>query len=167
LPQLLYTCYNSSRYLEELAHLGRATRGIAALGAAREEFIPVTDERVEVPLSGAVLPPELLEALARGVAAAFAPPQPATVAVEGADFLTAGQFADRLGVSRETVRRLAIADVLPCTVVCRGSRKTTRRYPRRFADDFAASGQDVIDLAEFAARWRARMAAAAAPSGSV
>ena len=24
-----------------------------------------------------------------------------------------------------------------------GSRKTTRRYPRRFADDFAASGQDV------------------------
>jgi len=50
--------------------------------------------------------------------------------------------------------------VLPCTVVCRGSRKTTRRYPRRFADDFAASGQDVSDLAEFAARWRARMALA-------
>jgi len=167
LPQLLYTCYNSSRYLEELVHPGCATKGIAALGATREEFIPVTDERAGVPLSGAVLPPELLEALARGVAAAFAPPQPATAAVEGADFLTAGQFADRLGVSRETVRRLAIADVLPCTVVCRGSRKTTRRFPRRFADDFAASGQDVTDLAEFAARWRARMAAAAAQSGSV
>ena len=148
-------------------HPGCATKGIAALGATREEFIPVTDERAEVPLSGAVLPPELLEALARGVAAAFAPPQPATAAAEGADFLTAGQFADRLGVSRETVRRLAIADVLPCTVVCRGSRKTTRRYPRRFVDDFAASGQDVTDLAEFAARWRARMAAAAAQSGSV
>ncbi len=148
-------------------HPGCATKGIAALGATREEFIPVTDERAEVPLSGAVLPPELLEALARGVAAAFAPPQPATAAVEGADFLTAGQFADRLGISRETVRRLAIADVLPCTVVCRGSRKTTRRFPRRFADDFAASGQDVTDLAEFAARWRARMAAAAAQSGSV
>ena len=108
----------------------------------------MTDERVEVPLSGAVFPPELLEALVRGVAAAFAPPQPAPPAADAADFLTAGQFADRLGVSRETVRRLAIADVLPCTVVCRGSRKTTRRYPRRFADDFAASGAagDVTDL---------------------
>ena len=84
------------------------------------------------------------------------------MAGEAADFLTAGQFAERLGVSRETVRRLAIADVLPCTVVCRGSRKTTRRYPRRFADDFAASGQDISDLAAFAARWRARMTAAAA-----
>ena len=121
----------------------------------------MTDERVEVPLPGAALPPELLEALARGVAAAFAPPQPApSVPGEAVDFLTAGQFAVRLGVSRETVRRLAIADVLPCTVVCRGSRKTTRRYPRRFADDFAASGQDVSDLAEFAAWWRARMTAA-------
>ena len=80
--------------------------------------------------------------------------------MEAVDFLTAGQFAVRLGVSRETVRRLAIADVLPCTVVCRGSRKTTRRYPRRFADDFAASGQDVSDLAEFAARWRAQVTAA-------
>ena len=88
----------------------------------------MTDERVEVPLPGAALPPELLEALARGVAAAFAPPQPApSAAGEAVDFLTAGQFAVRLGVSRETVRRLAIADVLPCTVVCRGSRKTTRR----------------------------------------
>ena len=121
----------------------------------------MTDERVEVPLPGAALPPELLEALARGVAAAFAPPQPApAIAGQTADFLTAGQFAGRLGVSRETVRRLAIADVLPCTVVCRGSRKTTRRYPRRSADDFAASGQDVSDLAEFAVRWRARMASA-------
>ena len=121
----------------------------------------MTDERVGVPLAGAALPPALLEALARGVAAAFAPPQPApSAAGEAVDFLTAGQFAVRLGVSRETVRRLAIADVLPCTVVCRGSRKTTRRYPRRFADDFAARGQDVSDLAEFAVRWRARMASA-------
>jgi hypothetical protein len=58
------------------------------------------------------------------------------------------------------VRRLAIAKVLPFTVVCRGSRKTTRRYPRRFADEFAASDLDVTDLAEFAAQWRARMARA-------
>jgi hypothetical protein len=115
---------------------------------------------VGAPASGATVPPELLEALAR-VVAALAPPQPAPAgAGEAVDFLTAGQFAVRLGVSRETVRRLAIADVLPCTVVCRGSRKTTRRYPRRFADDFAASGLDVSDLAEFAARWRARMTAA-------
>jgi hypothetical protein len=112
------------------------------------------------------LPPELLEALARGVAAAFAPPPVPPAAGEGPDFLTAGQLAARLGVSRETVRRLAIADVLPCTVVCEGKRKTTRRYPRRFADDFAASGQGVTGLAEFAARWRAQMITAAA-QGSV
>ena len=37
---------------------------------------------------------------------------------------------------------LAIAGELPCTVVCRDSRKTTRRYPRRFADESAASGVD-------------------------
>jgi hypothetical protein len=40
--------------------------------------------------------------------------------------------------------------------VSRGSRKTTRRYPRRFADEFAASGLEVADLTEFTARWRAR-----------
>jgi hypothetical protein len=126
----------------------------------------VTDERAVVPLPGSELTPELLEALARGVAAAFAPPPVPPAAGEGPDFLTAGQLAVRLGVSRETVRRLAIADVLPCTVVCEGRRKTTRRYPRRFADDFAASGQGVTDLAEFAARWRARMTAAAAQSNA-
>ena len=123
----------------------------------------MSDQQVTTPSDDLPMPPGLLEALARGVAAAFAPPQPAPSGPgEAVDFLTAGQFAVRLGVSRETVRRLAIADVLPCTVVCRGSRKTTRRYPRRFADDFAASGQDVSDLAEFAARWRAQMAAAKA-----
>ena len=123
----------------------------------------MSDQQVTTPSDDLPVPPGLLEALARGVAAALAPPQPVpSVPGEAVDFLTAGQFAVRLGVSRETVRRLAIADVLPCTVVCRGSRKTTRRYPRRFADDFAASGQDVSDLAEFAARWRAQMAAAKA-----
>ena len=93
--------------------------------------------------------------------AALAPPAPQPAQSrpdEAADFLTTSQFARRLGVSRETVRRLAIADVLPHTVVCRGVRKTTRRFPRRFADDFAASGLDVADLAGFAARWRARAA---------
>ena len=64
-------------------------------------------------------------------------------------------------MSRETVRRLAIAGVLPHTVVCRGARQTTRRFPRRFADDFAASGTDTADLAGFAARWRDRVAGVA------
>ena len=44
-------------------------------------------------------------------------------------------------------------------MVCRGTRKTTRRYPRRFADDFAASGLDTADLAAYAAQWRARVTA--------
>jgi excisionase family DNA binding protein len=75
------------------------------------------------------------------------------------DFLTAAQLAARLGVSRETVRRLAITGALPHTVVCGGVRKTTRRFPRRFADDFAASGLDTADLAVLAAAWRARVTA--------
>jgi excisionase family DNA binding protein len=108
------------------------------------------------------IPPELLETVARALAAAFVPPprQPAPPGTgQAPDFLTAAQLAARLGVSRETIRRLAIAGALPHTVVCRGTRKTTRRYPRRFADDFAASGLDTADLAAFAAQWRARVTA--------
>ena len=106
------------------------------------------------------VPPELLEAVARALAAALIPPPrrpPPSETEEPADFLTAAQLARRLGVSRETVRRLAIAGALPHTVVCQGARKTTRRYPRRFADEFAASGLDVADMAEFTTRWRARL----------
>jgi len=108
------------------------------------------------------VPPELLEAVARALAAALIPaprrpPPPETE--DSADFLTAAQLARRLGVSRETVRRLAITGALPHTVVCHGARKTTRRYPRRFADEFAASGLEVADLAAFAAAWRARVTA--------
>ena len=110
------------------------------------------------------VPPELLEAVARALAAALIPPprlpSPAEKE-EGSDFLTAAQLAQRLGVSRETVRRLAIAGALPHTVVCRGARKTTRRYPRRFAEEFAASGLEAADLAGFAAAWRARVTAPA------
>jgi len=109
-------------------------------------------------------PAELLETVARALAAALIPPprQPEPPSAEqAADFLTAAQLARRLGVSRETVRRLAIAGSLPHTVVCRGTRKTTRRFPRRFADEFAASGLDVADLAAFAAQWRARVTAPA------
>jgi excisionase family DNA binding protein len=109
------------------------------------------------------IPPELLETVARALASALIPPrEPELPAAEQTpDFLTAAQFAARLGVSRETVRRLAIAGALPHTVVCRGARKTTRRFPRRFADDFAASGLDVADLAGFATQWRARVSAPA------
>ena len=121
----------------------------------------VHDQPDRDPPVPAAVPPELLETVARALAAALIPPprQPAPPgAEEAADFLTAAQLARRLGVSRETVRRLAIAGALPHTVVCRGTRKTTRRYPRRFADEFAASGLDVADLAGFAARWRTRAA---------
>ena len=119
------------------------------------------DQQLQAPSADATaVPSELLEAVARAVVAALAPPpQPTTAPSEGnTDFLTTGEFARRLRLSRETVRRLAIADVLPHTVVCRGARKTTRRFPRRFADDFAASGLDVADLAGFAALWRASVA---------
>jgi hypothetical protein len=108
------------------------------------------------------IPSGLLETVARALAAAFVPPprQPEPSGTGPTpDFLTAAQLGARLGVSRETIRRLAIAGALPHTVVCRGTRKTTRRYPRRFADDFAASGLDVADLATFAAQWRARLTA--------
>jgi excisionase family DNA binding protein len=108
------------------------------------------------------VPPDLLETVARALTAALipAPRQPAPPGtVQAPDFLTAAQLAQRLGVSRETVRRLAIVGALPHTVICRGTRKTTRRYPRRFADDFAASGLDTADLAAFAAQWRARVTA--------
>ena len=111
------------------------------------------------------VPAELLEAVARALAAALIPPPrrppPPETEEEPADFLTAAQLARRLGVSRETVRRLAIAGALPHTVVCHGARKTTRRYPRRFAEEFAASGLEVADLAAFAAAWRARVTAPA------
>jgi excisionase family DNA binding protein len=111
------------------------------------------------------VPPELLEVVARALAAALIPPPRAPAPPEtedtAADFLTAVQLAQRLGISRETVRRLAIAGALPHTVVCQGARKTTRRYPRRFADEFAASGLEVADLAAFAAAWRARVTAPA------
>jgi excisionase family DNA binding protein len=114
-----------------------------------------------MPPAEVTVTPELLEAVARAVAAVLVPQQPQPAASgpeEAADFLTARQFAQQLGISHETVRRLAIAGELPCTVVCRGVRKTTRRYPRRFADEFAASGLDVADLAEFTTWWRARVA---------
>ena len=112
------------------------------------------------------VPPELLEAVAQALAAALIPPPrrpppPEPETEEPADFLTAAQLARRLGVSRETVRRLAIAGTLPHTLVCHGARKTTRRYPRRFAEEFAASGLEVADLAGFAAAWRARVTAPA------
>lgn len=71
------------------------------------------DQQLSMPsAAGAAMRPELLEAVARAVAAVLVPsqPQPAPApAGDAANFLTTAQFARRLGVSRETVRRLAIA----------------------------------------------------------
>ncbi len=107
--------------------------------------------------AGSAMMPELLEAAARALAAVLRPQAAPSHPAAAADFLTAKQLARRLGISHETVRRKAIAGELPSTVACWGSRKTTRRYPRRFADEFAASGLDVADLADFTARWRAQV----------
>ncbi|HEX5298636.1 MAG TPA: hypothetical protein VFW50_16760 [Streptosporangiaceae bacterium] len=41
-------------------------------------------------------------------------------------------------------------------MVCQGVRKTTCRYPQRFAEEFAASGLELAELAAFAAAWRPR-----------
>jgi hypothetical protein len=108
------------------------------------------------PADSLVISPAVLEAVVRAVMAGLASRQPAR-AEDAADFLTARQFGDRLGLSHETVRQLAIAGELPHTVVHRG-KQIRRRYPRAYADAFAASGMDVADLTEFTARWRASTA---------
>ncbi len=77
----------------------------------------------------AAVPPELLETVARALAAALIPPPrrpPPSETEQAADFLTAAQLARRLGVSRETVRRLAIAGALPHTV---GMPRRPQDYP--------------------------------------
>jgi hypothetical protein len=66
------------------------------------------------------IPPELLETVARALAAALIPPPrqpPPPDEKEAPDFLTGAQLAQRLGISRETVRRLAIAGALPHKVL--------------------------------------------------
>jgi len=72
---------------------------------------PPTPHPTDPPMVAA----ELLETVARALAAALipAPRQPEPPAVQEPDFLTAAQLAARLGVSRETVRRLAITGALP------------------------------------------------------
>jgi hypothetical protein len=44
-------------------------------------------------------------------------------------------------------------------LAARGARTNRRTMTRAFADEFAASGLDVADLAAFAAQWRARVTA--------
>src|SRR6266700_5808394 len=56
------------------------------------------------PLARAPVPPELLETVARALAAALIPPPrrpPPSETEQAADFLTAAQLAQRLGISRE------------------------------------------------------------------
>ena len=109
------------------------------------------------------VPAELLETVARALAAALIPRSPAarTARRQGAglpDRRAARRPARRLPGDGPAARdRRDVA----AYCVCRGTRKTTRRFPRRFADDFAASGLDVADLAAFAAAWRARITAPA------
>ena len=110
------------------------------------------------PADSLVISAGVLEAVVRAVMAGLASQQPPARAEDAADFLTARQLGDRLGLSHETVRQLAIAGELPHTVVHRG-KQIRRRYPRAYADAFAASGMDVADLTEFTARWRASTAA--------
>jgi hypothetical protein len=122
------------------------------------------DQQVTEPSGdGVTVTPELLEAVIRAVAAMFVPQQlpPTMPSPQAADFLTAKQFARRLGISHDTAQRLAIAGVLPRTVVCRGATRTTRRFPRRFTDEFAASGLGVANLAEFATAWLAQVSESA------
>jgi hypothetical protein len=118
------------------------------------------DQRVSIPSAdGVTVIPEPPEAVAGAVAAVLVPqhrPPPVPEPEETANFLTAEQFARRLGISHETVRRPAIEGVLPYTVVFQSATKTTRRFPRRFADEFTASGLDAADLAEFATVSRAQ-----------
>jgi hypothetical protein len=104
-------------------------------------------------LDALVLSPGALDAVVRAVISALAAYRRAE---EGGD-LTARQFGERLGLSHETVRQLAIAGVLPHTAERRGT-KTVRRFPRAYADAFVASGVDLAELAEFTARWQATTA---------
>jgi len=63
----------------------------------------VTDQQVTASVNEGSVPPGLLEALARAVVAALSPPAqplPDGGAEGTADFLTASEFARRLGVSR-------------------------------------------------------------------
>ncbi len=91
------------------------------------------------PLARAPVPAELLETVARALAAALIPlprqPPPAG-AEEPADFLTAAQFARRLGISRETVR--------PRARPCRRSRSAIPRSPS--GASHMAQGDDPPDL---------------------
>lgn len=68
----------------------------------------MSGQQVKAPPAEIAVPPQLLEATARTLVAALAPPsQPVTSGgKEATDFLTARQFARRLGISRETVRRM-------------------------------------------------------------
>ena len=113
----------------------------------------------------AAVPPELLETVAWALAGAHIPPprRPPPHRKRSRsrglpDRRAARPAAGNLPGDRP---RLAIAGTLPHTVVCQGARKTTRRYPRRFAEEFAASGLEVADLAAYAAAWRARVTAPA------
>ncbi len=113
------------------------------------------------------VPPDVLEAVVRAVAAALAP-QPAAE-LQRADagpspMLTVKQVAALLGLSRMTVIRKADAGELPCVVICRGARQKLRRFPRAAVEELAARGgaSGRVDLKEYTAQWLASVAGDAA-----
>ncbi len=115
------------------------------------------------------VPPQVLEAVVRAVAAALAPQPPAAGAAPAgqeagpAPMLTVKQTAALLGLSRMTVIRKADAGELPCVVVCRGRRQKLRRFPKAPVEELAARGAGAqVDLKQFTDRWLASMAAQAA-----
>ncbi len=112
------------------------------------------------------VPPDVLEAVVRAVAAALAP-QPAAE-LQRADagpspMLTVKQTAALMGMSRMTVIRKADAGELPCVVVCRGARQKMRRFPAAAIEELAARGtRGQVDLKEYTAQWLASVADRAA-----
>src|ERR1017187_7129268 len=75
------------------------------------------------------IPAELLETVARALAAALIPHprQPESPVAREPDFLTAAQLAARLGVSRETVRRRVVPPPAPPPAAPRGGGPPGRR----------------------------------------
>ena len=118
--------------------------------------------------SGA-LPPGVLAALVRALAAALASgnAQPAQSADPAGDrpLLAVDETAELLGVSRMTVTRMVDEGRLPSVVVRRGRVLTARRIPRAFVDRVVADACAgvYVDMEEYAAEWLVQHADAPAP----
>lgn len=120
--------------------------------------------RAQVP-EGSAVPEALLEAVIRGVTQALyghGPQQAATAEAEDSrpdlpPLLAPQQVADLLGVSRNTVDRMAEDGELPSVVLREGSRQRMIRVPKAFVlqmlRDLNKGAR--ISLKDYAARWSA------------